>query len=144
MSWLGAFPGASEPRASLSSPKVHNLAPPELVSTHSVQGFFRHHILSGVMFCQTLHLSPSVLNCVSCPVADLFQEGCFLLRRTTRGKNIGINQGQSHSSRQDKSNRLLFGLQVDTITAKVLCTEMAARETAEAVWELSECFNNFT
>ena len=77
---------------------------------------------------------------------ELYLLDLFVYRNSKHRKraNYRYKSGLQPSQSPDKSIRLLFGLQEDTITAKVLCIEMVARQTAEAVWELSECFNNFT
>ena len=77
---------------------------------------------------------------------ELYRLDLFVHRNSKHRKraNYRYKSGLEPSQSPDKSNRLLFGLQVDTKRRKCFRLMMAARETAEAVWELSECFNNFT
>ena len=144
MSFLGAFPGASEPRTSFSSKSSQSSS--SITGKHSVAFrassdtiFFLYGIQLGVMFYPTLHLSRSVLNCVGCPVTDyrravffwdlpIYWLDLFVHRNSTHRKRAKYKSGLELSQSPDKSDRLLFGLQVDTKRRKVLYTD-DGRET---------------
>ena len=157
MSFLGAFPGASEPRASFSSKSSQSSS--SITGKHFVAfraSSPRHHILSvwHTARSNVLPIAPSVtlgpeLCGLSC---NRLQEGCFLLRLTNSTGLIysyivsgkSINQGQSHLSRQIKAIDCCSVCKWTQNGEKCFRLMMAERQTTEAVWELSECFNNFT